>query len=50
MELFIISLIVLVALDLAALSWGFDSRDGIDSHEWERRGSTFFPAYRYQGC
>ena len=49
MELFIISLIVLVALDLAALRWGFDSRDGIDSHEWERRGSTFFPAHHYRG-
>ena len=34
MELFIISLIILVALDLAALRWGFDSRDGIDSHQW----------------
>jgi hypothetical protein len=32
MELFIISLILLVALDLAALLWGFDSRDWIDSH------------------
>ena len=45
MELFIISLMILVALDLAALHWGFDSRDGIDSHEWKRRGSTFFPTY-----
>ena len=50
MELFIISLIILVALDLAVLRWGFDSRDGIDSHEWERRGSTFFPTYPYQSC
>ena len=33
MELFIISLIVLIVFDLAALRWGFDSRDGIDSHE-----------------
>ena len=32
MELFI-SLVILFALDLAALRWGFDSRDGIDSHE-----------------
>jgi hypothetical protein len=43
MEPFIISLVILVALDLAVLRWGFDSRDGIDSHEWERSGSTFFP-------
>jgi hypothetical protein len=28
---------VLVALDLAALRWGFDSTDGINSLEWERR-------------
>lgn len=48
MELFII-LILLVALDLAALRCGFDSRDGIDSNEWERRSSTFFPTSHYQG-
>jgi hypothetical protein len=28
---------LLVALDLAALRWGFDSTDGINSLEWERR-------------
>jgi hypothetical protein len=43
MELFIISLAILVVLDLAVLRWGFDSRDGTDSHEWERRNSTSFP-------
>lgn len=26
-----------VALPLAALRWGADSRDGIESCEWERR-------------
>jgi len=50
MDPFIISLVILVALDLAVLRWGFDSRDGIDSHEWEWRGSTFFPEYHYEGC
>ena len=40
MELFIITLMILVALDLAAWRWGFDSRDVIDSHEYERRGSS----------
>lgn len=35
MELFIL-LVILVALDLAALRWGFDSRDRIDSHKWAR--------------
>ena len=27
----------LVALDVAALLWGADSRDGLESPEWERR-------------
>ena len=30
-------LLALVLLNLAAWRWGFDSRDGIDSPEWERR-------------
>jgi hypothetical protein len=47
MELFIMSLVLLVALDLAVLRWGFDSRDGLDSHEWERRNSTSFPTRHY---
>jgi len=35
---FLITLLVLiVALDLAASLRGFDSRDTIDSPEWERR-------------
>jgi len=42
MELFIISLMTLVALELAALRWGFDSRDGIDSHDLSPWRSTFF--------
>jgi len=45
MELFFISLVILVALDLVVLRWGFDSRDGIDSHEWERRNSTSSPTH-----
>jgi hypothetical protein len=47
MELLIISLIVLIALDLAALRWGFDSRDWIDSREWQHRSNTFFPEHHY---
>jgi len=35
---FLITLLVLtVALDIVASRWGFDSRDTIDSPEWERR-------------
>lgn len=34
---FLILLVPLVALDLAALRWGVDSREAPDSAEWERR-------------
>jgi hypothetical protein len=33
----IIILIALIALALAALCWGVNSTDGINSTEWERR-------------
>lgn len=33
--LLIIALLVL--FDIAAMKWGFDSRDKIDSPEWEKR-------------
>ena len=33
----IIILIALIALALAALRWGVNSTDGINSTEWERR-------------
>jgi hypothetical protein len=33
----IIIMIALVALALAALRWGLNSSEGIDSTEWERR-------------
>ena len=36
MEL-IILLVVLGALDSASLPWGFNSNDGVDSPEWQRR-------------
>jgi hypothetical protein len=36
MEILIV-LIVLVALDIAASRWGFNSIEGVDSPEWERR-------------
>ena len=36
MEILII-LVVLLVLDVVAWRWGVDSRDGIDSPEWERR-------------
>ncbi len=33
----ILLLVALVLFDLAALRWGVDTTDGIDSPEWERR-------------
>jgi hypothetical protein len=35
MEMLIV-IIVLGILDLAALRWGFDSRDGVGRGEWKR--------------
>jgi len=34
---FFIFTIVIVALDLAALRWGFDSTEDFNSPEWERK-------------
>ncbi len=38
---FILFILALILLDLAATRWGADSRDGPDSPEWERRQSWF---------
>lgn len=43
MVTFIIILVLLTALALAAARWGFDSRDGIENLEWERRANFAFP-------
>jgi hypothetical protein len=37
MEIIVILLILLVAFNVIAFLWGFDSRDGVESTEWERR-------------
>ena len=35
---FIVSLLIgLIVFDVVAMRWGFDSRDSVDSPEWERR-------------
>lgn len=39
MAMLIIFLVLLIALAFAANFWGFDSRDGIDSPEWQKRMS-----------
>ena len=36
MELLVL-LIAIIVLDIAAIRWGVDSRDDIQSPEWERR-------------
>ncbi len=33
----IVMAVALIALDVAALFWGVDSREGVDDPEWERR-------------
>ncbi|HYT33797.1 MAG TPA: hypothetical protein VEL69_02070 [Ktedonobacteraceae bacterium] len=33
----LIILLMIIALDMSALRWGFDSLDGINSLEWLRR-------------
>ncbi|MBO0784019.1 MAG: hypothetical protein J2P37_34870 [Ktedonobacteraceae bacterium] len=40
MELFIF-LLLLIALAIAAVRWGYDSRDTYLSPEWERRQAFF---------
>lgn len=37
MIIVIVLFMALLILDIAAIRWGTDSRDGIDSPEWERR-------------
>ncbi len=37
MEIAIVLLAGILLLDVVALRWGFDSRDKLDSPEWERR-------------
>ncbi len=37
MEIAIVLLTGILLLDVLALRWGFDSRDKLDSPEWERR-------------
>ena len=35
----IVVLLLIVVFDIAALLWGYDSRDKINSKEWERRAT-----------
>jgi hypothetical protein len=46
MIMFIIFVALLFTLDFTAMRWGFDSRDGLDSSEWQRRAMFAFPSHR----
>lgn len=48
MELMFFVLLVIV-LGLAALRWGADSRDGLESGEWERRQTSEITFLKH-GC
>ena len=37
MEIILILIIALVIFDLVTFVWGFDSRDGVESSQWEKR-------------
>jgi hypothetical protein len=37
METLLLMILALVALGIASIRWGVDSRDGINSPEWIRR-------------
>jgi hypothetical protein len=46
MMIFVIFVALLITLDLAALIWGFDSRDGMYSEDGQRRANLAFPSHR----
>ena len=46
MILFIIFVALLFALDFAAMRWGYDSRDGLDSEDGQRRAIREFSSHR----
>jgi hypothetical protein len=37
MEMILILIVALVVFNIVTFVWGFDSRDGVDAAEWERR-------------
>jgi hypothetical protein len=46
MIIFVIFVALLVTLDVAAMIWGFESRDGMDSEDGQRRANLAFPSHR----
>lgn len=41
METLLVLIMLVIALDIASLRWGFDSTVKIDSPEWERRTTWY---------
>jgi hypothetical protein len=41
MEMLLILILLVIALDIASLHRGFDSTEKIDSPEWERRAAWY---------
>ena len=39
METLLVLILLVIALDIASLRWGFDSTEKNDSPEWERRAT-----------
>jgi hypothetical protein len=46
MIIFVLFVALLITLDVAALIWGFESRDSMDSAGWQRRAILAFPSHR----
>ena len=42
MIIIIALLLLLIILDILAVRWGFNSSDGLESKEWERRQGNVF--------
>jgi len=46
MNIFILFVALLFTLDFAAMRWGFDSRDGLDSEDGQRRAIREYSSHR----
>lgn len=45
----ILFIVIFILLDVTAMRWGYDSRDGIDSAEWMRQQEWRFSHLTWQG-
>jgi hypothetical protein len=46
----VIILSLSIILAITAIRWGKDSRDGINSSEWERRRNSYYAMHRHQSA